>query len=595
MNNNFIVLDIESEAIVPGAPLLPRPVGVAIKEIRWMDSAKVPYFFDSEYMAFGHPTENTTDFETVRKTLKMFWNSDLHIITHNGATFDIPVLEHWFNLPKIDPLRVHDTLFLAYLNNPHARSLSLKDLAQDLLGVQPAERDELYDWIMANVPECRSRKQCGAHISKAPGDLVGRYAAADVEMTWKLFEHLHPLVVPRMQEPYERELKLAPILVDIQNRGVRVDVEQLGKDTVASLAELEALDADIRTRLKSPELSIDSNDSLVEALQLNGYTGFSLTEKGKLSTNKASMQNVLAADPELKQVLERRSALATLTSTFMVPWLELCTANGGRLHAAYNQVRNPDGFGTRTGRLSSTNPNLQNVAKELIHGLPMMRSFLLPEEGCVWVTADFKSQEPRIAAHFEDGALLRAFQDTPEIDQYLWIAEVSGGITRKQAKVVFLGLLYGMGKDKLASQLGVTPDQAQAIKDKVRAALPDVVALDAGCKRRFRMGDAIRTLGGRYYHCEPPSKGKTWEYKALNTLIQGSAADQTKEALIYVAARLQEGERILGTVHDEISVSCTQDRVEAVKQILREAASALPCDVPMLMDFGTGTTWAEAK
>lgn len=581
--NNYIVLDIESEKIEPGAPLLPRPVGVAIQ---WEDGKR-------QYLAWGHPTENNIPERAAQLILLDVWRLGYHIITHNGAAFDIPVLEHYFNLPKIDPLRVHDTLFLAYLHNPHARSLALKDLAQDWLGVAPAEREELYDWIMANVPECRSRKQCGAYISKAPGDLAGRYAAADVSMTHQLFEYLEPKVLPRMQEAYDRERRLAPILVGMQNTGIRVH-PQLRYDYECGKVHLQDLDEEVRTRLKTPELNIDSNDSLVEALKLNGYSGFTHTATGKESASKASFANVLKSDPELQELLRERGAIATLISTFMEPWLEIVDKYG-RLHASYNQVRNPDGFGTRTGRLSSSHPNLQNVAKELVEGLPMMRSYLLPDEGHVWVCADFKSQEPRITAHFEDGALLAAFQENPELDQYLWIAEMAGGITRKQAKVVFLGLVYGMGLDKLAHQLGISREEAEIIRSKLRAALPNVVGLDIDVKRRFRFGQSITTLGGRVYHCEPPSKGKTWEYKALNTLIQGSAADQTKEALSYVHSKLLPGERIISTVHDEISVSCPPERVEAVKQILREAASALPCDCPMLMDFGVGNNWAEAK
>jgi len=325
--NNIITLDIESEKIIPGSPLLPRPVGVAI---RWQDGR-------SQYYAWGHPAGNNMPHSELSAAalLRPIWgDSSIHILTHNGSTFDIPDLEHYFGLPKIDPLRVHDTLFLAYLHNPHAKSLHLKDLAKDLCGIEATEREELQDWILANVPECKSRKQCGAHISKAPGDLVGRYASADVTMTWELYQLLAPKVLPLMQEPYDRERRLAPILADIQNRGIRVSVEQLKSDYERGQHELAELDNEIRTVLKTPDLSIDSNDSLVQALQLNGYTGFALTETGKLSANKASMANVLKKAPELADALARRGALATLTSTFMGPWLDIAAANGGRIHAS---------------------------------------------------------------------------------------------------------------------------------------------------------------------------------------------------------------------------------------------------------------------
>jgi len=152
-----------------------------------------------------------------------------------------------------------------------------------------------------------------------------------------------------------------------------------------------------------------------------------------------------------------------------------------------------------------------------------------------------------------------------------------------------------MGVSKLAEQLGIMVRDATELKVKVAARIPSVVALNDAVKKRFKMGQSIRTLGGRVYHCEPPKDGKTFDYKALNVLIQGSAADQAKEAVIYVNERLLPGERIISFVHDEMSVSCPPERVEAVSQIMREAAMALPCDTPMLMDIKFGSNWMEAK
>jgi len=226
--------------------------------------------------------------------------------------------------------------------------------------------------------------------------------------------------------------------------------------------------------------------------------------------------------------------------------------------------------------------------------LPQMRQYVLPEEGHEWVTGDFKSQEPRLAAHFEDGALLEAFRKNPELDQYLWIADLAG-VTRKQAKTIFLGLLYSMGVIKLAAQLHVSEGEANLLREKIRAALPGIMRLNQEVITRFKKGQHIRTLGGRYYKCEPPKDGRSFEYKALNVLIQGSAADQAKEALIYVQRRLRRGERIVGTVHDEISISCPPERVEAIKKLLQDAALALPCDAPMLMDCDSGANWGDAK
>ena len=574
------VIDIETRAIEAHGPCLPEPVGVAIKYPSG----------ESVYLSWAHPSGNNALKGWVAAELQTIWDKEW--LTHNGCCFDVPVLAHHFGFPQRPWHLTHDTLFLSFLNNPHERSLSLKDMAHEHCGMAPTEQHDLQTWILENTP-CKSRKQAGAYIADAPAELVAPYAIGDVERTWALWQSLRDRVLPSMQQAYDRERRLAPILVGVQNQGLRVDMKRLKKATAEYEETLERLDNTVRTALNAPGLSLDSDADLVLALQANGVSGFGKTATGKTSAAKGSLDAALADNPELRETLATRSTIATCLSTFMRPWVEQAGKNSGRLHAAYNQVRNPDGYGTRTGRMSSSSPNLQNVQRDT-EGYFSLRSVLLPEPGHVWVTGDFKSQEPRIAAHFEDGALLQAYKDNPELDQYLWIAEMAN-VSRKQAKVIFLALLYGMGLDKLAAQLGVSRVDAEIIRKKVRAALPGIVNLNREVMDRFKRGLHIRTLGGRIYHCEPPKNGMTFEYKALNVLVQGSAADQGKEAVIYIHDRLEPGERILGMVHDEISVSCLPERVEAIKQLMREAACALPCDAPMLMDCGHGNNWSEAK
>ena len=583
----MITVDIESEAIEFGSPLLPKPVGISIKE-RGKEGI---------YLAFGHPEGNTCTWEDAKRVVSHFWSGP--IITHNGATFDIPVLQHWFELPERDPLLTHDTLFLAYLHNPHARSLSLKDLAVDWLGMDKNEQDELHDWIVMNVPECRGRKGAGAYIAKAPGGLVGRYANADTAMTERLFDHLHEIVTETMLEPYQRELRLAPILVEIQNRGIRCEAGRLEEDYRTAMTKLHKLDAEVRRELNAPELNPGSNKELGAVLKAQGYTGFLSTAKGAMSVGKDSLDKALANAPNLHKLLRDRNTLATLTGTFMGPWLEIAHKNSGFIHAQYNQVRNPEGYGTRTGRLSSSNPNFQNVPGDLGGEYPEMRSYLLPDEGQVWTCGDFKSQEPRLTAHFEDGALCEAFNENPDLDPYLFVVDVlSGSVKRKEAKAILLGLIYSQGVALLAEKLECEQSYASTMRNIIKGALPDVVELDKTCKRRFETGLAIKTLGGRFYFCEPPANGRSWAYKALNTLIQGSAADQTKEALIFAHKEfrlLDRSIRLLGTVHDEFSVSHPEEHKKNVYEIMQLAANALPCDVPMRMDIFTGDRWSSAE
>ena len=577
----MITVDIESTKIVEGAPLSPTPVGIAVRY----------QYGVMTYMRWGHPSGNNCSLEEAAQFIADIWG--LEWVTHNGLGFDVPVLQRYFGLPERSPLLTHDTLFLAYLHDPNARSLSLKDLGNDWLGIPPDQQQELYDWIMLNVPECRSRKQCGMYIADAPGDLVGEYAIQDVVLTHALYEHLKDLVLPAMQEPYDRERKLAPILSEMQYVGVRIDMERIEADTAAAVQELARLDQMVRDTLCCPDLDINKDAQLLAALRKNGYNNFLTTPTGKPSAAKDSLDQALEGHPELRALLLRRATYATLVSTFLLPYVALAKANGGRLHPSYNQVRNPDGYGTRTGRLSCQNPNFQNQPRTQ-EGYPSIRSYFLPEVGHLWLTGDFKSQEPRLAAHFEGGALMQAYNQDPELDSYLWVAELCG-VKRKEAKTIFLGLLYAMGAASLGEQLGCTSEQATHLRNTIKAALPDVVRLDYEAKRRWQHGLPIKTIGGRLMHCEPPTGHRRWEYKALNTLIQGSAADQAKEALIYTHSQLLPGERILGTVHDEISVSCESLAVLRVSKLLNDAANVLPADVPFLMDIGWGANWSEAK
>lgn len=582
----MIGLDIETKAIEDGAPLLPEPVGCSI-----YNNGR------SEYWSWGHPTENNCTKEDFKAVLEELWTEEF--VTHNGLVFDVPVLEHWFDLPPRDPLLTHDTLFLAYLHNPHAPQLGLKPLSEDLLGMPPEEQQALYDWIMANT-DCKSLKNAGAYIGHTPGEMCGRYAAGDTDRTVALYDYLYDVSID-MQEAYNRERRLAPILANIQNRGVRCDLHRLKEDYHKAMRSKTALEYLIRKHLRQgPDFNPGSDKELGKVLLELGYEGFLTTPKGKISLARPSLEKVLENDPELMSMLKSRSIYDTLTGTFMGPWIRYAEANGGYIHASYNQVRNPEGYGTRTGRLSSSKPNFQNVPTDLgvdYFGdlFPVMRSYLLPDPGQIWICGDFKNQEPRLAAHFEDGALLAAFKADPYLDPYLFVAKLCA-VMRPEAKVILLGILYAMGAAALAAKLGCSVDYATSLRNIIKAQMPDIVDLEKDCKKRFEKGLPIRTLGGREYYTEPPSGGRRWEYKALNTLIQGSAADQTKEGIIYMHPRLVTIDgRLLGTVHDEISASAQERHLSYVEEIMQEAANSLPCDCPMVMDIGHGANWAEAK
>lgn len=581
----MITLDFESEAI-EGNPIVnpPKPVGLAIRD----GNGRCEYL---------------TELDVVEGLLKDIWaRSDIPLLFHN-APFDLSVARAHFGLPWPDWRRVHDTMPLLFIDDPYAPSLSLKPSAERLLGEAPEEQNALKAWILQNVPGA-TEKNFGAHISKAPVELVAPYAIGDVERTFKLFELLRPRVAER---PYDVERQLAPILSDSSCRGVRVDVGLLERDWSEVKVAQEKATARLRERLG--DINFNSPKQLGEKLESLGFV-LPRTEKGNISTARDALQGAVT-DKELLDLLSYHSTMETLVGTFMEPWLEL-SSRTGRLHPEWNSVRG-DKNGTRTGRLSCNNPNLQNIPNILdravpagLPALPHMRDYLLPEEGCVWAKRDYSSQEVRILAHFEEGELAEAYRANPALDPHALAQEMIKRVTgveypRKDVKITAFSVIYGAGAGSLAEQLKRSRKEAQEIKNAYLTAFPGVLALQREVTNRLKQGGKVKTIGGRLYGSDHPvfkyGRMMTFEYKGLNALIQGSAADQTKQSVIdwYNDGARHSGSTLLATVHDEINISVPKDEVEQEMECLKVCMNADRLDVPMLSEGFVGPSWGQVK
>jgi len=324
--------------------------------------------------------------------------------------------------------------------------------------------------------------------------------------------------------------------------------------------------------------------------------------------------------PEVKILMDYRGALSTCLQTFMRPWLKFSESDG-RLHPNWNQVRQPrderESKGTRTGRLSSDSPNFQNVPTEYVdahgdllptpvglHPIPYMRQYCLPEHGHLWVKRDFSSQEIRILAHFEDGILCEAYRGDPDLDPHEMAQELVRNITaflysRKEMKITGFSIIYGSGYNGLAGQLNQPYDAAYRIKNAYLVAMPGVKELMDEVQARGRSNEPIRTWGGRLYWKEPQKevRGRLMDfaYKLLNYLIQGSAADHTKEALCDWNENRKWSDIFLATVHDEANVSAPKDdAVEAMRR-LRLSMDKDRFDVPIRSEGYIGDNWHEIK
>lgn len=627
-----IVVDFETDPIEPRPQYPPKPVGVSIT---W--PGKKP-----RYYAWGHYTGgNNCSYDDGRRALQEVWVSSHRVLFHN-AKFDVDVAEAHMGMARLPWERIDDTMFLLFLHDPHSRDLGLKPSAEAILGLPPEERDAVVEWLWAHrkelvadfgidrftdskgKPLVNSRAKIGAFIAYAPGNIVAAYANGDCDRTIGLFRKLWPDIEIRgMQEAYDRERELLPILLDNERVGVRTDVRALRKDTKLYGEALEAADEWLRKRLKTPGLNLDSDEEVAEALsrcKVVSDETWTLTKTGKRSVSKKNLLPEQYKDKKVAAVFGYRNRLSTCLKMFMRPWLKQATARPDQhISTNWNQIRGVDA-GTRTGRPSTSNPNFLNISKTwhdkddgYVHPdflgvaeLPLVRRYILPDDGDVFCHRDYNGQELRLLGHYEDAALMAAYQDNPRMDVHDFVRQLIEDIAglqyhRTQVKITNFRRIYGGGAPATASALNVSMDIAKQLLAAHGRALPGVKDLSTKIKRASQNGEPITTWGGREYYVEPPryderyGRHMTYEYKLLNYLIQGSAADCTKEAILRYHRDGDRTGRFLVTVYDEINVSAPKADVKHEMALLGRAMESIECDVLMLTDGKIGPNWAALK
>jgi len=449
---------------------------------------------------------------------------------------------------------------------------------------------------------------------KLPAMFVGDYAEQDAALTLKLWQFLKTqLAKEDVESIFELETELLPILVDLTYKGVRFDRDKCERE----ILRMQKKETDILSQIKKTAgigVDIWAAQSIAIAFDKLGIP-YPKTATGLPSFTKSFLDS---HDHPISSMIVEARELNKTHNTFLRPYLEF-SAYDGRIHPHVNQLRGEDG-GTVTGRFSMTNPNLQQVpARHEVIG-PLVRSLFLPEEGQLWAANDFSSQEPRLLVHYASllglpgsEAMATAYTEDPRTDFHQMVADMAG-INRKQAKTIGLGLMYGMGKNKLAAQLDLPVEEASELMGTFHEKVPFLRGtVDAVMRRIEHPGadGAIRTLLGRkcrFPLWEPiqwginkalpydeavmkygPRVKRAMTYKGLNRLIQGSAADQTKAAMI---ALHKAGFDIKLQVHDEIALSVsTREEAEEAARIM---ANATPLVVPSIVDVEVGPSWGEA-
>jgi len=555
------------------------------------------------YFPFGHLGGGNMIPEQVKKYMKDVCALPNTKIFHN-AQYDVGWLQAsgiTVNGPIVD------TMIAAALINENRFSYSLNALSVDYLNEIKAET-ELREAAAAHGIDPK------AEMWKLPAEHVGYYAEQDAELTLKLWQRFkHEITSQSLTTVWEMEQQLLPILIKMRQRGVRVQVEKAAElQKEMKLQEKEIL-LDIQKEI-GIEIDIWAPRQIAKAFDKLKLE-YPRTEKTK---EPSFTQNWLINNKnKIAQLIVSAREVNKFHGTFLSSIMKYQV--NGRIHGEINQLRGDNG-GTVSGRLSMSNPNLQQVPSRNKDFGPKIRSLFIPEEGHKWGSFDYSQQEPRMTVHYAasigDGyegsnELVDAYQNA-SADFHQTVADLVG-IDRTQAKTIGLGLMYGMGKNKLANSLGVSKDEANELIIKYNKKVPFVKKLSDRCKYAADEKGVIRTKKGRKcrfdmwetrdfglhqaekYEDAVAKYGKdnikrAYTYKALNRLIQGSSADQTKQSMLdcYNAGHLP-----MLQIHDEL---CFNIKDEAhAKEIQKLMQNTIEFKVPSVVEYGLGESWGDAK
>jgi len=566
----------------------------------------------SGYIPIRHFGGGNLDEKVVNRWLKKVFECPADKIMHN-AQYDLGWIKQMgFTVNG----RIIDTMVVASLLDENRFSYSLNALAYDHLNKTKSEK--------ALVEAAREFGiDPKAEMWKMPAMYVGPYAEADAELTLELWHYFSVQLGKEDLWPIANlELDLLPCLVDMTMRGVRVDQNRVERTRNTLLKQEKEVMKEIK-RLAGNDVEIWAAQSLAKAFDKLDIT-YPKTEKGAPSFTKLFLSE--HEHPLSKLVVQARNLNKT-SGTFINTIMKHCRADG-RIHSHINQIRSDDG-GTVSGRISMSNPNLQQIpARDPVIG-PMIRSLFLPEEGDKWAAIDFSQQEPRILVHYAhvygksrnlelEGAqeFVTKYKDDPDTDFHTMVAEMAN-IPRKQAKTINLGMMYGMGVNKLSEQLDIPVEEAKSLIKQYHTRVPFVKGLMTGVMNRLNdkaASGSLRSLLGRKcrfdlwepdtfaMHKAMPYKEaiaehgattrlkRAYTYKALNRLIQASAADMTKKAMVDL---YKSGKLPMIQVHDEIAMSVKN--IDEAREVATIMETAVPLEVPSKCDIDLGPSWGEAK
>ena len=556
------------------------------------------------YYPIGHEGGGNLDKKTVLKWFKKVCETDAIKIFHN-AMYDVC----WIKSYGID-IKGHimDTMVMSSLIDENRLSYTLNSISFEYLREvkdEKALKEAAESWGIDPKKE----------LYKLPAMYVGNYAEKDAELTLELFKTLSREIQRKnLVEIFDLETQLFPCLIEMKFKGVRVDVERAHK----LKEQLSTQEMQLLTKVKKEtqvDVQIWAARSIAKVFDKLSLP-YSRTEK----TDAPSFtKNFLSKHPHpLIQSIAKAREINKAHTTFIDTILK--HNHKGRIHADINPIRSDQG-GTVTGRFSYSNPNLQQIPARNKDLGPMIRSLFLPEEKHKWGCFDYSQQEPRLVVHYAAETqpicydqsvkdIVNKFKDN-SVDFHQTVADMAN-ISRTQAKTINLGLFYGMGKTKLQAELGLSKkEDAENLFNQYHDNVPFVKDLMNYTSRQAQTSGSIGTLLGRrcrFNKWEPNKFGmhkpmdfeeaertygrgrirRAFTYKALNKLIQGSAADMTKKSMLDL---YNEGIIPHIQIHDELDISVESD--EKAKKIIDIMENAVQLAVPNKVDYDSGETWGD--
>ena len=557
----------------------------------------------SGYYPIAH-REGNLDKTIVLEWFKEVCATDATKIFHN-AMYDVC----WIRAAGIH-INGHivDTMVMASLIDENRFSYTLNSIGYEYLREVKDEKG-LREAAEAAGVDAKSE------MYKLPAMYVGSYAEKDAELTLELFKVLSiEINKQNLTEIFDLETQLFPCLIDMKFKGVRVDVESAHKlkEKLSTQEKILLREVQQGTGIDTQIWAAKSIAKVFEKLNLP----YTLTEKTQApSFTKNFLQE--HKHPLVQKIAKARE-LNKAHTTFIDTILK--HSHKGRIHADINPIRSDQG-GTVTGRFSYSNPNLQQIPARNKELGPMIRGLFLPEENHTWGCFDYSQQEPRLVVHYAASTQPICFNESVikmvekfknnEVDFHQTVADMAG-ISRSQAKTINLGLFYGMGKAKLQAELGLsTKQEAENLFNQYHENVPFVRELMNQTTAFAETSGSIGTLLGRrcrFNKWEPKTFGmhtpmtleeaeKTYgrgrikramTYKALNKLIQGSAADMTKKAMLDL---YNEGIIPHIQIHDELDISVKSP--EEAKKIIEIMENAVTLAVPNKVDYESGKTWGD--